>query len=115
MLDAIGILARERLDRGLPGGLVYTLQNTAELLGAPVSTFDGMMEAPPEINSLYGTHRMAFEDLPDHHDRVLGRLLDDLAGLVLSYELGEVLWSDLIRLSATREQPPAPMYASEWD
>lgn len=114
VLDALHSLIFTRTHSS-PGGLMHTLESTAELLHARVSPFDGMMEAPPEVGRLYGAHRLAFDDLREHRDRVLGRLLDELAGLVLNHELGEVLWSDLVALGATAERPPAPQYDDDWD
>lgn len=109
VLDALRDLIFHRSHRS-PAALMDTLESTARLLHADVSPFDGMMEAPPEVSRLYGTHHMALDDLRSHRDKVLGRLLEELAGIALNVELGEVIWSDLVALGATAERPLAPTY-----
>lgn len=107
VLDAVVRAVNQQGRQLVEWPLFDTLTNTATCLCLPATPFEGMVEAPRSVIDVYQAHKQELSLLVEVRGRVLGGVLEDLAGRVIE-QLQGTTWGELEAHGAVREQPPSP-------
>lgn len=105
-----GTIASRKYGR-VDNALFRLLKSAGEFVNMPTSPFDGMLEAPESVIAVYQGHHEALMELAKRRDAVLGALLNDVAGRVLT-QLPRLSWAELEAFGAVRMKPERP---EDWD
>lgn len=111
VLNAFEALQRDRTRRTADRALLDVLRRTAALRYQPVSPFEGMLEAPQQVNDFYVSHAPHLDRLITMRDKVLDDVLSDVTWKLLEMLPGDPpRWGELAQFGALREQPPYAAY-----